>query len=76
MFYQILRRIIFLLTPEKAHDLTLKLLKLTHGTLLDIFYRQKVQQRPVTIMGLTFPNLLGLAAGLDKDGECIDAFAA
>ena len=76
MFYQILRRFIFMLSPEKAHDLTLKLLKMTHGSLLDIFYRQKVQQRAVSIMGLTFPNSLGLAAGLDKDGECIDAFGA
>ena len=32
--------------------------------------------RPVTCMGLTFPNALGLAAGLDKNAECIDAFGA
>ena len=43
---------------------------------MDLFYRQKVQQRPIEIMGLTFPNSLGLAAGLDKDGECIDGFGA
>ena len=38
--------------------------------------RQKVPARPVTCMGLTFKNPLGLAAGLDKNGECIDALGA
>ncbi|WP_019615516.1 quinone-dependent dihydroorotate dehydrogenase [Psychromonas ossibalaenae] len=76
MLYQIMRRFLFMLNPEKAHDLSIKQLKLTHGTILDLFYRQKVQQRPVNVMGLTFPNSVGLAAGLDKNGECIDAFGA
>jgi len=76
MLYRIMRSFLFMLNPEKAHDLTIKLLKLTNGTILDLFYRQKVQQRPVEIMGLTFPNSLGLAAGLDKNGECIDGFGA
>ncbi|MCG6200564.1 quinone-dependent dihydroorotate dehydrogenase [Psychromonas antarctica] len=76
MFYRIMRSFLFMFNPEKAHNLSLKQLKLTHGTILDLFYRQKVQQRPVEVMGLTFPNSLGLAAGLDKDGECIDAFGA
>jgi len=76
MFYRIMRSFLFMLNPEKAHDLSLKQLKLTYGTVLDLFYRQKVQQRPVQVMGLTFPNSLGLAAGLDKNGECIDAFGA
>lgn len=76
MLYRIMRSFLFMLNPEKAHDLSIKQLKLTHGTVLDMFYRQKVQQRPVEVMGLTFPNSLGLAAGLDKDAECIDAFGA
>ena len=76
MFYQILRSFLFMLNPETAHNLTIKLLKLTNGTFLDIFYRQKVQQRPVEVMGLTFPNSVGLAAGLDKNGECIDGLGA
>lgn len=76
MFYRIMRSFLFMLNPEKAHDLTIKLLKLTSGTILDLFYRQKVQQRPVEVMGLTFPNAVGLAAGLDKNGECIDGFGA
>lgn len=76
MFYRMMRSFLFMLNPEKAHDLTIKMLKLTNGTILDIFYRQKVQQRPVELMGLTFPNSLGLAAGLDKNGECIDGLGA
>ncbi|WP_094752088.1 quinone-dependent dihydroorotate dehydrogenase [Psychromonas sp. CD1] len=76
MFYRIMRYFLFMLSPEKAHEISIKQLKLTHGTLLDMFYRQKVQDRPLTVMGITFPNVLGLAAGLDKNGECIDAFGS
>lgn len=76
MLYRVMRSFLFKMNPEKAHDLSIKQLRLTHGTILDLFYRQKVQQRPVKVMGLTFPNSLGLAAGLDKNAECIDAFAA
>lgn len=76
MLYRAMRSFLFLLNPEKAHDLSIKQLKLTHGTVLDLFYRQRVHQRPVEVMGLTFPNSLGLAAGLDKNAECIDAFGA
>jgi len=56
--------------------LSIKQLALLGGTPLDIFFRQKVPSRPVTVMGLTFDNPVGLAAGLDKDGEAIDAFGA
>ena len=76
MLYRVMRSLLFKMNPEKAHDLSIKQLKLTHGTLLDLLYRQKVQHRPVQVMGLTFPNSLGLAAGLDKNAECIDAFGA
>ena len=40
------------------------------------FYAQHLQDRPVKCLGMTFKNPIGLAAGLDKNGECIDAFAA
>ncbi|AHB70970.1 dihydroorotate dehydrogenase 2 [Cronobacter malonaticus] len=46
------------------------------GTPLEALLRQKVPSKPVTCMGLTFKNPLGLAAGLDKNGECIDALGA
>ncbi len=74
--YPLLRAGIFQLDPEKAHDLTIKNLKRFSGTPLECFYRQDLPERPLEVMGLKFANPVGLAAGLDKNGECIDAFAA
>ena len=76
MFYPLARYFLFKLDPEVAHELSIKQLALLGETPLDIFFRQKVPSRPVTVMGLTFDNPVGLAAGLDKDGEAIDAFGA
>ncbi len=76
MFYSLARYCLFKLDPELAHELTIKQLSLLGGTPLDILFRQRVPSRPVEVMGLTFDNPVGLAAGLDKDGECIDAFGA
>ncbi|WP_337008692.1 quinone-dependent dihydroorotate dehydrogenase [Pantoea sp. AS142] len=76
MFYPIVRPALFKLDPERAHELTFKQLRFMNGTPLALFYRQNLPSRPVTCMGLTFKNALGLAAGLDKNAECIDAFAA
>jgi dihydroorotate dehydrogenase len=41
-----------------------------------MLYKQSVKDKPLTVMGIKFPNPVGLAAGLDKNGECINAFAA
>lgn len=76
MFYPIVRPALFKLDPERAHELTFQQLRFMNGTPLEMFYRQDLPSRPVTCMGLTFKNVLGLAAGLDKNAECIDAFAA
>ncbi|ERM07463.1 dihydroorotate dehydrogenase [Pantoea agglomerans Tx10] len=76
MFYPIVRPALFKLDPERAHELTFQQLRFMNGTPLEMFYRQNLPSRPVTCMGLTFENALGLAAGLDKNAECIDAFAA
>lgn len=76
MLYRIARSAIFQLDPEKAHNLTMKSFARLNGTPLDLFYRQNLPERRVEVMGLTFKNPVGLAAGLDKDGECIDAFGA
>jgi dihydroorotate dehydrogenase len=64
------------LQPETAHDLTIGWLKKTQRTPLSAIYRQTVANKPVTVAGITFPNPVGLAAGLDKNGECVDAFDA
>lgn len=76
MLYRIARTGFFQLDAEKAHDLAIQNFKRFTGTPLDLFYRQQLPSRPIECMGLTFKNPVGLAAGLDKNGECIEAFGA
>jgi len=61
---------------EWSHDFTINWLKHTQNNLLNCVYKQNLPDKPVYAFGLTFKNPVGLAAGLDKNGECIDAFAA
>ena len=72
MLYSLARPLLFSLAPESAHELTLSLLKTSSCMGL---MRQKVAAKPVTCMGIEFPNPVGLAAGLDKNGAYIDALA-
>ncbi|WP_034949694.1 quinone-dependent dihydroorotate dehydrogenase [Erwinia oleae] len=74
--YHLVRQALFQLDAERAHELTLRQLQRVSGTPLIQLVRQSLPLRPVNCMGLTFKNPLGLAAGLDKNGECIDAFGA
>ncbi|MFT7006140.1 MAG: dihydroorotate dehydrogenase [Colwellia sp.] len=76
MFYPAIRKVLFQFDAETIHELTIKGLKSTGSTPLNALYKQRVTEKPVTVMGIDFPNPLGLAAGLDKNGECINAFAA
>jgi dihydroorotate dehydrogenase len=76
MFYSAIRKVLFKFDPEVIHELTIKGFKATGSTPLNNFYKQKVANKPVEVMGITFPNPVGLAAGLDKNGECINAFDA
>ncbi|NUU65285.1 quinone-dependent dihydroorotate dehydrogenase [Enterobacteriaceae bacterium BIT-l23] len=76
MYYPFVRKALFQLDPERAHELTFQQLRRVTGTPLECLVRQKVPAKPVSCMGLTFKNPLGLAAGLDKNGECIDALGA
>ncbi|QYJ76919.1 MULTISPECIES: quinone-dependent dihydroorotate dehydrogenase [Shewanella] len=76
MFYKIAQSIMFQMDPERAHNLAIGSLKRTANTPMTAFYAQCIAHKPVTCMGITFPNPVGLAAGLDKDGEAIDAFHA
>lgn len=76
MFYPAIRKVLFQFDAETIHELTIKGLKGTGSTPLNALYKQCVTNKPVTVMGINFPNPLGLAAGLDKNGECINAFAA
>lgn len=76
MFYPAIRKVLFQFDAETIHELTIKGLKSTGKSPLNVFYKQQVQDKPLTVMGIKFPNAVGLAAGLDKNGECINAFAA
>ncbi len=76
MFYSAIRKVLFQFDAETIHELTIKGLKSTGSTPLKAIYQQNVPDKPVEVMGINFPNPVGLAAGLDKNGECINAFAA
>lgn len=73
--YAVARPFLFSLDPENAHHLTLTLLAKA-GTCGATRMLAQPQPDARTVMGLTFRNPVGLAAGLDKDGACIDGLAA
>ena len=75
MFYSLARNALFNLAPERAHDFALASLNKLHKLHLSGFIGACVAN-PVDVMGLKFDNPVGLAAGLDKNGEYIDALAA
>jgi len=74
--YALTRPFLFGLDPELAHEVTLGALARIQHTPLICAIAQKRVESPVTVAGLVFPNRVGLAAGLDKNGRCIDAFGA
>ena len=75
LLYALARPLLFALDAEKAHHLTLPALRRAHALGLTALSRKPAPD-PRTVMGITFPNPVGLAAGLDKDGAYIDALAA
>ncbi len=74
--YALARPFLFGLDPERAHDLTLDSIARMQNTPLQCVWSQTRVDDPVTVAGLRFPNRLGLAAGLDKNGRCIDGLGA
>lgn len=73
--YKLIRKLLFVLPPETAHHFTLiGLASLNKLGLLNLF-KLKTKSSPVTVMGIEFPNRLGLAAGLDKNGDYIQALS-
>ena len=74
--YALTRPFLFGLDPEHAHELTLHALARLQNTSADCLWRQARVADPVTVAGLKFPNRIGLAAGLDKNGRCIDGLGA
>ncbi|EIJ33306.1 quinone-dependent dihydroorotate dehydrogenase [Thiothrix nivea] len=73
--YKLLRDALFLLPAETSHHLALDSLKLLGKTGL-LGKPSALSGKPVRVMGIDFPNPVGLAAGLDKNGEYIDSLAA
>jgi dihydroorotate dehydrogenase len=74
--YSLARPFLFGLDPEAAHELTMDSLALVQGTPLKWAYCNTFVDDPVTLAGITFPNRVGLAAGLDKNARCIEGLGA
>ncbi len=74
MLYSLIRKILFCFDPETSHELTLNLLYYLEKFKLTGLLQDKIEN-PKTVMGIQFPNPIGLAAGLDKNGDYIDALA-
>ncbi|MDY7560507.1 quinone-dependent dihydroorotate dehydrogenase [Pseudomonas sp. 10B1] len=73
--YNLARQLLFKLSPETSHDLSLDLIGAGGRLGLNGLLSKAPAQLPVRVMGLNFPNPVGLAAGLDKNGTAIVGFA-
>jgi dihydroorotate dehydrogenase len=76
MLYRMLRNLMFCLDAEKSHHLGLTGLSLMEMSGVSSLLYRKIAAKPVRVMGLEFPNAVGLAAGLDKNGDYIEAMSA
>ena len=74
--YALTRPFLFGLDPEAAHELTLGSISRLQNTPAQCLWAQARVGSPATVAGLRFPNRVGLAAGLDKNGRCIDGLGA
>ncbi|MFT6450494.1 MAG: dihydroorotate dehydrogenase [Oleispira sp.] len=74
-WYGLVRKVMFKMSGETSHELGLDMLGAAERLSLLSYIAPKIPDCPVKVMGITFPNAVGLAAGLDKNGDYIDAFA-
>ncbi len=74
MMYSLARPLLFMLDAEKAHSATLRMLDFAHAA--GLLHAPQSSCAKIAVMGLEFPNPVGLAAGLDKNGAHIDALAS
>ena len=74
--YALARPFLFCLDAERAHDLALMSIEAAYRTGLNPLLAEKNKPLPTKVFGIEFPNPVGLAAGLDKNGAHIDALAA
>ena len=70
--FQLYKKIIFLLPPETAHTVSLNIAEFIYGSWLKDYIKSKRYGSESNIMGISFPNKLGLAAGFDKNGDYIN----
>lgn len=70
--YSCLKYVLFKLDPEIAHRLALRWLKFRYPA-HRVIKKQQVVENPISVFGLNFPNPVGLAAGFDKNADCVDA---
>lgn len=73
--YNTFKRLLFKLPPEAAHDISLKLINSAGYIYLNSFLEHNNLGLPIKVMGLDFPNPVGLAAGFDKDGIAINGLS-
>ena len=76
MLYSLIRQVLFSLDPETAHGLGMSGVGFLNRAGIAGLIAKSIPPDPVKVMGLIFPNPVGLAAGLDKNGEYVDALAA
>ena len=76
MLYTLIRKVFFSLDAEVAHGIGMSGVDFLNRAGVACLLAKPPAPNPVKVMGLTFPNPVGLAAGLDKNGEHIDALAA
>ena len=74
--FTLLRRLLFCLDPETSHHFALVALRWAERLKLSPLLASPPPAAPVEVMGIRFPNPVGLAAGLDKNGDYIDGLAA
>ena len=74
--YSLTRPFLFGMDAEAAHELTMDMLARGQRTPLQWAWCNETVDDPVELAGLTFPNRVGMAAGLDKNARCIDALGA
>ncbi len=73
MYSRTVQPLLLRLDAERAHALTLRLLSTAHQLGVLQWSLPKPVSRPLELMGMTFPNRVGLAAGFDKNATCVDA---
>lgn len=74
--YKLTRSALFCLSAETAHDFALDMIGAGERLGLTRLISPNVPSLPRTVMGLTFDNPIGLAAGLDKNGDCMDGLGS